>query len=388
MGRQAGGAARLGGDRRAYRGRRHFGSLDGLRAIAVVAVVWHHTVVPVPGLPITGRGFLGVDLFFVLSGYLIVTLLLREHDRTGTISLRGFYARRSLRIFPLYYTILAAMAALVYVSGSQSVAASAFRETLPFHLTYTSNWFGMGALLAVSWSLAAEEQFYLLWPPIQRWLGRFALVALAALLAANQLVNFGLVLGSLQDEREIGQVTFTPILLGVALAYLLHHRYDVVAPLVNHPVSAPAMAVALVVVANFPNDTVSLVGVHRLTIHLLMTLLLASVVVTERHGLSRVLTVQPLVRIGAISYGVYLLHMFVRHVAVIVLDRTGIDAALALFAVTTVGTLLAAEASFRYFESPILRLKGRFTPDRHGPPPAPETAPGPAPGPSALPSTP
>jgi peptidoglycan/LPS O-acetylase OafA/YrhL len=117
-------------------------------------------------------------------------LLLRETDRTGDISLGDFYARRSLRIYPLYYAVLLLMSAFVFLSGSQSPTSLAFRETLPYLATYLSNWFGMGALLTVSWSLAAEEQFYVVWPILQKVLRRWAIAALLVLIFVNQLVNF------------------------------------------------------------------------------------------------------------------------------------------------------------------------------------------------------
>ena len=94
----------------AFRALRHFGSLDGLRAIAIFVVIWHHGPGQTAAINLLRAGHEGVQLFFAISGFLITTLLLRERAGTGEISLRNFYARRSLRIFPLYYTVL-----LVYV---------------------------------------------------------------------------------------------------------------------------------------------------------------------------------------------------------------------------------------------------------------------------------
>lgn len=348
-----------------YSARSRFGSLDGIRAVAVLAVVWHHTVEGVEWLPMTTRGFLGVDVFFVLSGFLIVTLLLREERSSGTVSLKNFYIRRSLRIFPVYYAILALMAAYAFISGSQSPTITAFRDTLPYYVTYLSNWYGIGALLAVSWSLAAEEQFYLIWPPIQKLTKRAALPILSLLIVANQLVNFGVLFADSQAEREILQVTFTPILFGVALAYLLHYRYDLVASTLGARATAPALAVALLAVINIASDSESLVGLHRLSIHVLMTLLTAAVVVREDHLLASPLSLRPLVRIGAVSYGVYLFHMFVRHVMVKVLSTIGLDTTpMLLFVTTAAGAIIAAELSFRYFESPLVGLKSRLGAER------------------------
>jgi peptidoglycan/LPS O-acetylase OafA/YrhL len=83
----------------------YFPSLDGLRCLAIVPVVWHHST-PYPYAGLLGRGPLGVDLFFAISGFLITTLLLRERDQAAGVSVRRFYVRRAARIFPLYYAVL------------------------------------------------------------------------------------------------------------------------------------------------------------------------------------------------------------------------------------------------------------------------------------------
>src|ERR1700733_1134905 len=98
----------------AYLATRTFASLDGLRALAVLGVLWYHTTEDLPPWPALRRGFLGVDFFFIISGFLIVTLLLRERRSSGTISLRNFYTRRSLRIFPAYWTMLLFVACVAY----------------------------------------------------------------------------------------------------------------------------------------------------------------------------------------------------------------------------------------------------------------------------------
>lgn len=332
-----------------------FGSLDGVRAVAVLAVVWHHTVTPSSAFPLSGRGFLGVDMFFVLSGFLITTILLREQDKHQDISLKRFYARRSLRIFPLYYAVVLGSLALAFVSDSPQL--NEVQSSAPQLLLYLTNWFPTVSLLAISWSLATEEQFYLVWPPLQKYLGALALIPMGLFIVVNQLVNYGFLFETQREELEILQVTFTPISLGVLLAYLLHHRFGDVWRLVGHRLAAPILAIALVVLMALPNDTTSLVGTHRLSIHVLMTLFLAALVVREDHSLATAMKQRPLVRIGAISYGIYLLHMFVRHVVVemVGLDLSGIP--LGLFVIVTIGTLIVSEISFRVFESPLLRLK-------------------------------
>lgn len=352
----------------AYRQTKYFGSLDGLRCLSIVAVIWHHAAHTSGGPPMLGRGFLGVDMFFVLSGFLIVTLLLRERDAHGQIALGPFYGRRALRIFPPYYALLLAVGILALVSARGQTRA-AFLAALPFYLTYTSNWIVHQAPnMGILWSLAAEEQFYLFWPPVERFLSRGrVLLVMGVVIAINQAINFGLLDGWLQSRVGVGrndlsilQATFTPICLGVLIAHALHdpaghrraHR------LLGGQRAPLALLALLLVLLNVPNPEIA--GVHRLAIQLCMVLLIASCVVREGHILSVPLSWKPVRYVGVISYGMYLYHMWVAHAAGIALKRFGLPKTRYEFAVVLLGTVLVAHLSFRYFETPILRLKRFF----------------------------
>src|ERR1700749_97059 len=151
-------------------GRRFRPDIEGLRAVAIVAVLLRHA-----GVPFLAGGYVGVDVFFVISGFLITKLLLGELDRSGTISLRGFYARRAKRLLPLSARLLTVVGIL------SMILLSPLRDTevagdIPSAALYVANWhfaaqsvdyFAQGlepSPVLHLWSLAIEEQFYLVWP--------------------------------------------------------------------------------------------------------------------------------------------------------------------------------------------------------------------------------
>jgi len=148
--------------------RAHLPALDGLRGVAIAGVLLFHTG------HLSG-GFLGVDLFFALSGYLITDLLLREVDRTGTVSLTAFWARRIRRLLPALATMLAGVTVLVWFVGSPDQVRTTLADgpwvqanLINWHLLAesASYWdrFGSDRVFEHLWSIAVEEQFYLLWP--------------------------------------------------------------------------------------------------------------------------------------------------------------------------------------------------------------------------------
>jgi peptidoglycan/LPS O-acetylase OafA/YrhL len=349
---------------------RHFGSLDGLRCLSIVAVVFHHGVDEHHELPLVAQlGFLGVDLFFVLSGFLIVTLLLREKRSRGRISLSRFYVRRVLRIFPAYFGLLLALGLVYAFVAPNASTAAGYWELLPFYLTFTSNWvIDNAANLGVLWSLAAEEQFYLVWPAVEKVLpNRWVWAVLAVVLAVNQAVNFRLIDGWLRAHLGVGhadlsmlQITFTPIALGVCLAHLLDQRstfmrvYTFLAPRWS-PLAAFAI---LGILVNLGREDIA--GWQRLTIQLAMAFLLASVVVREDHAARRFLAWRPVAFVGSISYGMYLYHMWALHVVREGLKRSPVRVPGDLFLLGLGLTVVVAAVSYYLYERRFLRLKGRF----------------------------
>lgn len=337
-----------------------FGGLNGLRAASVLAVIWYH-VSGVHDFNLLNHGNKGVSLFFGISGFLVTTLMLRERRRTGTVSLRGFYVRRTLRIFPLYYAVLALYCVLVALTFNGSPKAAEFWANLPAFLTYTSNWFVSadnagqhGVTFYFAWSLATEEQFYLFWPPllllVLRWTGSklagaataLALVALQMLAAQHGGTFLATVAGSLA----------APILFGAAFALLLDEKAVFVRlyPVLGHDAAAPASLVLLLALLQFDQT-----GVFT---QFVIAFFVASVCVREDTVLHPALAWKPADYVGSISYGVYLMHMLaVNGVRRVVGHVEGVD----IFVLTALVTIALAGLSFRYFEQPVLGIRRRWT---------------------------
>jgi peptidoglycan/LPS O-acetylase OafA/YrhL len=154
-------------------------SLDGLRAISIAMVLVAHMVgdenIPPLLHQLHHLGNFGVKVFFVISGFLITTLLIKEFEKTGGISLKGFYIRRVFRIFPAFYTyffIIVALSWMGYLTLKPGDAVHAATFTMNYH--HDRAWY-----LNHTWSLSVEEQFYLLWPPLMVWLGTRKALAVA-----------------------------------------------------------------------------------------------------------------------------------------------------------------------------------------------------------------
>jgi peptidoglycan/LPS O-acetylase OafA/YrhL len=360
----------------AYRVNSRFGSLDGLRALSVAAVIWTHTGGGLATSSWAQQGQQGVTLFFAISGFLITMLMLREKERHGSIDLRAFYIRRCLRIFPLYYAVLLVYVLLVFLLERDSRVGQEFFANLKYFASYTSNWFVAldgRTIFYFSWSLAAEEQFYLVWPPLMKRLGTRsrALALIGALVAGLALLEWFLpdFVGA-ERARPVQELLRTKvpvaILAGVAAALLLHGRdgylrcWPWLAGTRWHSAAWLVAALALNLFAT---------SLPWVTGHLVCAGLVASCCMREDHVLARLLQWRPLAYAGTISYGLYLLHMLCKNALVKAVGLAGVTPELlgpgGLFAGTLLLSLVVAGASFRWFETPFLRMKGRF--DRSAP---------------------
>ena len=348
-----------------YRATQYFGSLDGLRGLAVLAVIWHHTAGHhFSGTWLATAGPHGVTLFFAISGLLITTLLLREHERHGVISLSRFYLRRTLRIFPLYYGVLTAYAILVWWLET-GPRREGFFANLPAFLTYTSNWFvaydAGPVIFYFAWSLATEEQFYLVWPWVERVCSPgVPLVLMTVVVIATGLIDL---LGMKPDLLASGSLagrivtSISPaICLGVIGAHLLHERrsFAVVARVAGYAIASPLVLAAFL--------GLLVLEARELWVHVFATMIVLTCVIREDHALAAVLKVPPLVWLGKVSYGMYLLHMLSYHVSQRAFDLVGIDPGpLVTFASTSLVAVGAATISFQTFEAFFLRIGKRYS---------------------------
>ena len=351
-----------------FRHLKRFAGLDGIRAIAILAVIWHHAPTE-DFMPIMARGFLGVDLFFVLSGFLIVTLILREKANTGKISLLDFWMRRFLRLFPAYYGMLGALLIAYVVFKPNDPDTKVFLEGLPVYALYLSNWIQPGATnLSITWSLATEEQFYVIWPLIEAFIAPIAaLWVWVGALIVNQLINFGVLDGviegtfgiSSRDHPSIMQATFTPILLGVGLAHGLHHGrlFEWMRKICGFRHASLFYAVIAFAIFSIPTSDVS--GAIRFLGHIAMTLWLSSIVLTPNHPMTRVLEFKPFAYIGIVSYGMYLYHLWGMQAANMIAETLGMDSAV-VFPLTVAITLAVSAASYHFFEKHFLNMRKRF----------------------------
>jgi peptidoglycan/LPS O-acetylase OafA/YrhL len=245
-----------------------------------------------------------------------------------------------------------------------------FFSLLGIYLAFVANWSLVHAAnLSIYWSLATEEQFYIVWPLIEKMCApRIILIILLIFITINQCVNFGLlddffisIYGSDEGANlEILNATFTPICFGVLLAHLLNNEtwfFRVFSIFSHQYTSAIMLSIVLIIIFLSPQD---ISGVSRLLIQCAMCLWLASLVVRDGHILESIMCSLPIKRLGQISYGMYMYHMFALHIVHELLRSYGVDLDYYYFVLGLFLTVIIAEMSFRLYESPILTFNRRF----------------------------
>jgi peptidoglycan/LPS O-acetylase OafA/YrhL len=350
--------------------------LDGLRAVSVLAVLaFHHYFIGGHEQGFAPGGFLGVEVFFVVSGYLITSLLLAERRETGRVSLQRFWLRRARRLLPALYALLAVIIlyALLFLPDS----INALKSNTLAALSYTSNWWliishqsyaseaGRPALLKHLWSLAIEEQFYLFWPPLLvlglRKLGRQKmLTTMFGVALASSALMAVLVSGSINAAYYGTETRLSGLLLGSMMAfffapYQIRGKPGRGVRVVLDLAGLVGMAVLIWSFRHFtfPSLPTSDSSVFRggfLLVDVATVLVIASVV-HPRSDAGPILGCRPLRWIGLRSYSLYLWHF-----PIFCVTRPGLDVPLHGWPLLVLRLALsfgAAELSYRYVETPI-----------------------------------
>jgi peptidoglycan/LPS O-acetylase OafA/YrhL len=352
--------------------------IDGLRAIAVIAVILYHAEFGfIPG------GFLGVEVFLVISGYLITSLLILERLRTGSVNLKDFWLRRARRLLPALGVLL-----ILTVTGALLFARDAlFRlnQDVFGALTYSTNWvmifrqesyfeaFARPPLLRHLWSLAGEEQFYLFFPLIfvggmalLSWRStgygqtarRFIVAAFAGAIASTALMWFLFV--PYEDPSRVYFGTDTRaagLLIGVGLAFLWQpwrftRRLEALGTVILNVAGFVALAGLVVLLMQIGEYDIFLYRGGFFVVSMLTAVVIA-VTVHPQGALNPMLGNRPLVWVGKRSYGLYLYHW-----PVFIFLRPGVDVPWGRWPTLVVQvflTVVIAELSYRWVEQPIRR---------------------------------
>jgi peptidoglycan/LPS O-acetylase OafA/YrhL len=357
--------------------RGHAAPLDGIRAIAVMVVIGSHLASllrfqqPTPWTSLNRLlqgGFVGVDIFFVLSGFLITSLILNEIDENGSFSVRRFYARRALRLLPALYVLLAVVF-VISVTDGFSVHAQWTATWAAF--LYIINWvYALPSLhqgieelpsnLGHLWSLAVEEQFYLVWPLVMyaisrrrktSWLIPMLALTLIALVVSRRysLLDQGYSTWSIFPRTD---ARIDSILMGVVFAFA--HRHLVFHPMFLRVSAYTASGALIWFMYAGPNN--GLLFKFGFTIIALCSAIVVIASVDRVWWPSKLLASRPLTAIGKVSYGLYLWH-----IPVFVFMSQHVTGGMRSFRIllALLATSIVTLASWKMIEAPSLRFKDR-----------------------------
>ena len=349
--------------------------LDGLRFYAFLGVFICHTLpfepafyrglhMPLPWLwgALSKSGAAGVDLFFALSAFLITSILLREQQQTGGISLRCFYIRRILRIWPLYFLLICLGVVLSHTMAHQSLPWYYVAGYLLFFGNWVHAVFGQPtSICSPLWTVSIEEQFYLIWPVLMKLLGRRGMaVAGFGILVLATVSRLGFMLAGWSGGFIYYGSTCRcdSLALGILLALFLD-RLPRLARTTRWLLLAGGLT-GWMVSSIWLNDQPGPVDLRMVLGRLVVSLAAGAILYAGLNSRSRLLRGDWVLRLGKISYGLYMWHLTVILILVSLLHPVWGWQLLATKLLAFGMTIVVALASYRWVESPFLRIKDRF----------------------------
>jgi peptidoglycan/LPS O-acetylase OafA/YrhL len=365
-------------DSKASGNKTYFPGLNSLRFFAALLVIIHHIefVKAKLGLPnrmdivFFQRGHYGVVLFFVLSGFLITYLLLEENRDTGQISIKKFYLKRILRIWPLYYLMVSCIFLFLFLT----------KAGLPLALNLSLYMFILPNLAFVLfppvegiyhlWTIGVEEQFYLLWPLKLKYLKKHLLIFFIFLIFFFPLLRILLLYFYKRFSSEVFYIKITQFVLtlefecmavGGLFAYLIFHNYNLI---LKYVYARTVQIIAYFVILYSLFYDLKDFYLNSIFISLLFGILIINVG-TNRNSLIK-LEYLPLNFLGRISYGLYIYHLVIIYIAIKYLPIDGLNGwnyieNLLLYIVVILSTIAISAISYYLLEKRFLTVKGNMT---------------------------
>ncbi|MBK1857491.1 acyltransferase family protein [Cerasicoccus arenae] len=349
---------------------KYYPKLDGIRALAVTGVLVEHYIPAASFVHLFSWGALGVQCFFVLSGYLITGILLESKKRGSSFSsiIRSFFARRFLRIFPPYYAMLFTCLAFG-VTYTLPVFASALLYVFNIQQAVSPN--GDYPYLGHIWSLCIEEQFYLIWPWIVLLPSPNRLLQISILLIVLSVLSRGILLSIGWDYlsvRNLPTSQLDALIGGSILAQISNGNFQRIAQQWNKIFIGVMAIAAIVYIGSMHAPIWSLqgptLGLLASSIFFIGCITWATSTEGRTSRFPKILDCKPLVYLGKISYGIYLYHFISLFFVYKFISLSGTSDSMTnpwlFIPIWTVFTLLLATTSWHWFEKPILKLKRRF----------------------------
>jgi len=339
----------------AYKQTQHFGALDGMRAIGVVLVIFDHYGGEHLKLL---SGWLGVHVFFVMSGFLITTLLLREQEKLGQVSLMAFYVRRSFRILPVYYLILLIVTIQTKALGGESW------EQLKHAFFYYATFLNEQKFVApwkLSWTMGIEWKFYLVWPIVA------FLLPLRPLLVMISAFATIAALGYFWSSPIVRAPHYIVLMLGAVIAILLHNQTTfkffrwMMNPIASFVLMGCVVTMQLYGIHHIPGTAGGYGGalgvlLYGIVVALFLPTLFGTGVANE------ILRSRPFVFVGQRSYSLYLVQILAWQ-ALVGMDPTMRVSPIGAILTTLVG-LIFADVLYRYVEQPFISFGKRILQSR------------------------